>query len=153
MEILILADSHADTMNLRRIADMMRSGNYAQTIHLGDHASDADTLERMSGMSVIRVKGNCDPFYKCARTLTVELGCHKAFITHGDAYSVRYELSTLSYAAAEAGCDIAMFGHTHAGFSGYVGGVLIVNPGALRNGCYGILSIDGAKLAPFLRKL
>ena len=39
------------------------------------------------------------------------------------------------------GMDIIIFGHSHESYSGYIGGVLMINPGQARRS-YGILNIE-----------
>ena len=38
-------------------------------------------------------------------------------------------------------------------FAGYVGGVLLVNPGALRDGCYAVLEIADGAVEPRLERI
>ena len=55
--------------------------------------------------------------------------------------------------AEELGARAALFGHTHAPFAGYAGGVLLVNPGALKDGRYAVLRIAEDAIEPRLEKL
>ena len=67
--------------------------------------------------------------------LTVSLGPVKAFLTHGHLYHVDYgRVDSLVYAAQEAGCQLALFGHTHVPFHEDIGGVKVVNPGTAGKG-------------------
>ena len=72
---------------------------------------------------------------------------------HGDKYGVKLDLAQLSYYAEETQAQIALFGHTHQAFAGYVGGVMMVNPGALNAGRYAIIEIDKGKAIPYLKEL
>ena len=72
---------------------------------------------------------------------------------HGDAQGVKYSYERLSYYAEEIGAEIALFGHTHQAFAGYVGSIMLVNPGALWDGCYGELLLDGLRVIPSLNNL
>ena len=45
-------------------------------------------------------------------------------------------------------CQAALFGHTHEPFTGYVGGVLLINPGTLLNGRMCEITVDGKKVDP-----
>ena len=49
--------------------------------------------------------------------------------------------------------EIALFGHTHRGFAAYVGGVLLINPGALKNGDWCLLKISEKDIIPYLKNL
>ena len=50
-------------------------------------------------------------------------------------------LDSLRYAAEEQNADIVLFGHTHMPFESYMDGRRFFNPGALRDGRYGLLDI------------
>ena len=54
----------------------------------------------------------------------------------------------LSYYAEENMADCTLFGHTHVPFAGYVGGALLVNPGALKNGSMCLLEVDEKDIVP-----
>ena len=43
-------------------------------------------------------------------------------------------MDSLVYAAQEAGCQLALFGHTHIPYHEDVGGVKVVNPGTAGKG-------------------
>ena len=47
--------------------------------------------------------------------------------------------------------QVALFGHTHQPFAGYVGGVMMINPGALKDGRYAELHIDKGRVVPYLK--
>lgn len=70
---------------------------------------------------------------------------------HGDLYGVKIDLCRLSYYAEEANAQVVLFGHTHQPFAGYVGSVMMINPGSLKDGRYAELHVDGGKCVPFLR--
>ena len=69
---------------------------------------------------------------------------------HGHGQDVKYSDDKLSYSAGEQRCGIALFGHTHVPYAGYEGGVLLINPGALMDGRYGELTLDGDRAVPHL---
>lgn len=95
--------------------------------------------------SIYAVAGNCDTCSPAAGTLrplaVADIGSgNKVFLTHGHRYSVP-RTDILSYAAEEQGCNIVIFGHTHQFFLQKEAGILFMNPGALRNGEYAILTV------------
>ena len=71
---------------------------------------------------------------------------------HGDLQNVKMELSTLSYYAEEGCAQVALFGHTHRPFAGYVGRVMMVNPGALKEGKYAVLEINNGNVVPYMKE-
>ena len=98
------------------------------------------------GCSICMVAGNCDRYSPSASLLaedeTFRLSeKHTLLLTHGHRYHVpRTDL--LSYKAEETGADVVIFGHTHCPHRSEENGILFLNPGAIRNGQYLILTID-----------
>ena len=114
---------------------------------------DARRLEKLTGAPVEMVAGNCDLFSRVQRSALLETEGSRILLTHGDAYGVKYTYDDLSRAAAAQNAQIALFGHTHEAFCGYVGKVLLVNPGALKQGRYAILVLEDGYARPFLKSL
>ena len=74
-----------------------------------------------------------------------ELGGVRLFLTHGHLFGVKSGMSRLKLEADRVGADIALFGHTHRPFLEEDGGVWYMNPGAARDGHYGVIEMkDGA---------
>ena len=93
---------------------------------------------------VFMVSGNCDSYSGSASLLpgklTTEFKGRKIFMTHGHRYR-NADKVTMSYAAMEEGCDIVIYGHTHIAEDLSLYGIRFINPGALKNGSYAIMSI------------
>ena len=71
------------------------------------------------------------------------------FYTHGHMYGVKYDLDTLSDAAAARGANVALFGHTHVPVAEQRGDVFLFNPGSCGRcytGPYGILTLADGKV-------
>lgn len=149
----IVSDSHGREIQLERFERICRQEKYDAVIHLGDTREDARWLEKNLPVRLISVSGNCDPFSKQQREARMVYEGHRLLAVHGDAYGVKYGFERLSYYAEEIGAEIALFGHTHQQFSGYVGGILMINPGALKDGCYGELLLNGSHVIPWGRSL
>lgn len=97
------------------------------------------------------IKGNCDYGSEAPLTQTIDLmPGHRVFATHGHRYRVNSTLDYLEQAALEEGCDIALYGHTHASQCAYENGIYVMNPGSAscpRDGnppSYGILDVSSA---------
>lgn len=104
-------------------------------IHLGDHSSDCDVLRsEFPGIPLYSVRGNCDLGSSAPDTDYVQVGPVKVFITHGHLYNVKWSVLQLAYAAREADCGVAMFGHTHDPFNEEFSGVRLLNPGTAGQG-------------------
>lgn len=146
----VVSDSHESAFWLERYLELCRREKYDAVFHLGDMVRDARWLERRLRTPVIAVAGNCDVFSERPRMARAVYGGSCILAVHGHLQDVKYGYDRLSYFAEENGADIALFGHTHRGYAGFAGRTLLVNPGALRDGCYAELVIDGARRAPRL---
>ena len=114
--------------------------------YLGDVESDA--LYFRAALAQVRpaaaflaVAGNCDPFSALALTVRHQAAGVRLLATHGHLFSVKQTLDLLAQAALDNGCVLALFGHTHIPCCQWQGGVLLFNPGALRQGQWGVVEI------------
>lgn len=147
MKVLIISDTHRRLDNFEKVLQITPSIDYL--VHCGDVCGEDDWVEAMAGCPTTIVRGNCDWGSDLDRTAVVELGGHRAFVAHGDAYHVSYDLEELAEAAKENGCSIAFYGHTHIPSVKNVNGVTCVNPGSLTNPrqdgrqpSYAVMTID-----------
>ena len=147
----IVSDSHGYDLWLERYLELCRREKYDAVFHLGDYDSDARWLERRLEIPMISVAGNCDSFSKKPRMARAAYGSHRLLAVHGHLQDVKYGYDRLSYYAEDQGATIALFGHTHRAYVGWVGGVLLVNPGALMDGRYAELTLDGESTVPLLK--
>ena len=76
--------------------------------------------------------------------------CIRDSYTHGHPFHVKFGLAELEQAAREAHADICLFGHTHQQMTDYRDGLYLMNPGAVAEGCYGMVDITpgGIMLLP-----
>lgn len=146
----VVSDSHGHGLWLERFLELCKKQRYDAVFHLGDYHSDARWLERRLDAPLIAVAGNCDMRSGQARMARAAFGGHRLLAVHGHMQDVKYGYDRLSYYAEEQGADIALFGHTHEPFTGWVGCVLLVNPGALMDGRYAELELDGERVVPHL---
>lgn len=133
MKTAVFSDSHGNPDEMMRA---IRAYHPDNIIHLGDGRHDLEAVSAEFPMlPVCSVSGNCDGDYPEDTYKVISLGSHKAFLTHGHRYGVRFsELSPLLYAAECNGCDIAMFGHTHEALHTDCGGITVINPGSIGKG-------------------
>ena len=75
-----------------------------------------------------KIQGNNDLFSFAKPEMMLALCGHNIFATHGHAYGVRGGTFKLAKTAADIGCDIALFGHTHNYADEVVCGVRCLNP-------------------------
>ncbi len=133
MRIAVFSDTHGVTAPMLDAVSRFRPD---AVVHLGDHDRDtAGLLSLFPEIPLYSVAGNCDLAALAPNVLTVSFGPVRAFLTHGHLYHVNYgRLDSLVYAAQEAGCQLALFGHTHVPLHQDVGGVKVVNPGTAGRG-------------------
>lgn len=154
LKLMVLSDSHRASEKIARAAQVYKQGGFDAVIHLGDLYPDARRFAALAGCAPVCVRGNCDlPFADAPEERVEEIGGVRILLAHGDRYGVKSSLTRLSYRAEELGCALALFGHTHQAFCGYVGAALLVNPGALLGGCYAEIALEAGKIVPRLRSL
>ena len=133
MRIAVFSDTHRLTAPM---VDAVSRCRPDVIIHLGDHDRDTGVLlKQFPEIPLYNVAGNCDFAPLAPNVITVSFGPVKAFLTHGHLYHVDFgRVDSLVYAAQEAGCQLALFGHTHVPYHEDVGGVKVVNPGTAGKG-------------------
>lgn len=147
----VVSDSHGHGLWLERYLELCKRERYDAVFHLGDYDSDARWLEHRLDIPLFSVAGNCDMFSKKARMAEAAYGSHRILAVHGHLQDVKYGYDRLSYFAEDRRATIALFGHTHVPCVEWMGSVLLVNPGALMDGRYGELMLDGDRAVPVLR--
>ena len=155
MKVAVFSDTHTNTA---RMVKAVRQTKPDAIIHLGDHQRDTLCLqEEFPEIPLYCVRGNCDISSDAPDKAVVQLGPVKAFLTHGHLYNVTWSTDSLVYAAMEAGCNIAMFGHTHVPENTEFGSVKVLNPGTAgkgRNLTYAVVEIfDNVGIACEIRDL
>lgn len=153
MRMLILSDSHGDLSTLEYILKRERSADLI--IHLGDFADDMNLFyEYTQTKGLLLCKGNCDingADFPLQHIFQAEN--KNVFCCHGHRYGVKNGLSSLYFAAREQKADIALFGHTHSPFLDTESEVILLNPGAARNGDYATIEIIGNGIKPLLKTI
>lgn len=124
-------------------------------IHLGDGADAMLSLnEFTAGRPVYTVKGNCDSYiFGFSETAELNFGSKKLFACHGHRFGVKYGLKDLQMYGSEHGFSVCLFGHTHMRHCEYSDGLYLFNPGAVKNGEYGIVEIDSDKISAIFRRI
>lgn len=150
MKILVFADSHGRSAGMFYAIENEKPD---AVIHLGDYTGDADELERAyRAIPVYRVRGNNDydpdiPLHAVITPANVPI-----YITHGHKERVSMlAWGILPQKAAEEGCVLALYGHTHRTLLEKAGGVWVMNPGSIslpRGGpaSYGRLTLEGGRI-------
>lgn len=152
MDVLVVSDSHGMLNNLTRILE--RESGCKTVFFLGDGARDIQSCKaRYTDRSFICVRGNNDwgseeetEAYKYIEKNTV-------IAVHGHLFGVRYGLSELSEKAESVRANVAFYGHTHIPQIRYEGGICFVNPGAVCEGKYAVVTLKKDGPVPTLKSL
>ena len=161
MTIPIISDSHGSGYRAEYIFERLkRCGDHpSAVIFLGDGARDIEDGIPDS-CELISVAGNCDAWTSLFDDNGNEIpderleiiGGLRIFMTHGHKYSAKSSIIPLTIRARELSADIALFGHTHEPFLTEIPAdekhkkpLLVFNPGSLRAGSFGLLTVVGGK--------
>ena len=160
----VFSDSHEKSHYALEVFDRLSAcgdTNIRNAIFLGDGLFDIrDYVPK--GCELLSVSGNCDLFtslFDADGTMVqaerlVRIGGLIIFMTHGHNYSVKGGYGAAVARARQVNADILLFGHTHTPLTTCIppDGPLdkplhVLNPGALRDGHFGLITIsDGVPL-------
>lgn len=138
MKILVISDSHGCE---ERVLELVDREKPRVVLHLGDCVRDVRELRMLPDLELCCVRGNCDPASAEVSRRVLELGGQRIFMAHGHEYGVKLSYAKIVNAACCADCTLLLFGHTHLPFYTFGSGLHIMNPGALRDGCFGIVEL------------
>ncbi len=151
MRALVLSDLHDQPDRAANLITQMRNkfGKMDAYIFLGDGAyylpRITETIRpRDPEAKIYSVKGNNDLLCSDPNTLIIEFGGAKMYLTHGHLLRVKWGLDKLKYAALEANCTIALYGHTHLA-DVETGVPMCINPGAAEDGRIALLEVEDGK--------
>lgn len=143
IKLLVVSDSHGNTVRLERIIRAEIPFDYL--IHCGDGAGDLMRVSLPRDVPVLRVSGNIDLArgMDLERRIIEKIGTFTFMITHGDLQGVHRDTLGLLDEGRARRCDIILFGHTHRPYQSG-GKPVLFNPGAALNGFYGVILLNGA---------
>lgn len=143
MKYIVFSDSHGRRSYMEAA---LEKEQYDGIIFLGDGSHDMDEIEKLYwNKAIIRLSGNCDlgsqyPNEQIAATDGVTF-----LATHGNRYSVKYDVDALAYHASQLGVSVVLFGHTHSQLLRKYQGILLLNPGTIGLGDYAMISFKDGK--------
>jgi hypothetical protein len=148
MRILVLSDSHGAVENMARCVDLVEPDHI---LHLGDCLRDAEALHRRyPNIPLDAVAGNCDWALDAPTERLLELAGHRILMMHGHTHGdVKHSDMASRYAAAEAGAEVLLYGHTHRPLVDKAGELWVMNPGTCEYGgklTYGVITATRDKL-------
>lgn len=142
MKIGVLSDSHGNVENLKNAAFwLVEEEKVDLLIHLGDDSEDAKVLQTLD-VRLIVVPGVFEPIYqdpKVTNRIIEKIGEEKILISHteevhkNDPPSHVKELLNPLEIIEKREVQIALFGHSHIPKIEEKEGVLILNPGHLKD--------------------
>lgn len=140
MKILVITDSHGRKDIIEKVIKI-ETPNII--ISAGDYCDDLEDIQYIyEDISFYIVRGNCDFINrKYKDNYILDIG-KKIFITHGHLYGVKSDMSELEREAERLNVDCVCFGHTHIPYRVKKKYIEYFNPGALKDGYYGIIEID-----------
>lgn len=140
MRILVFSDSHGITRYMEEAIELHPEADIIA--HLGDVSKDTEVIRQIAGdKRLINVCGNCDFFPDVPPNKLVTLNNVKVLFTHGHLEQVKFGYEMLKEVARNVGATVAVFGHTHCPVTEYDDGLYLLNPGAIRDGRYGVVDI------------
>lgn len=156
MKICVFSDSHGYAGNMISAIELEKPD---LCFFLGDGEREiAKVIEEYPELPVYAVSGNCDFRTDLSSTICCEIGGVTIYATHGHLSRVKYDydLETLTSQAAEAGADIALFGHTHCQHLSESRGVTLLNPGSIGRGyypSYAVMTIENGRCIADLKTI
>lgn len=130
MRLAVLSDTHGFTSDVVQSLKEMPQIDYL--IHLGDHYVDGIQILQETHLEGLSIKGNNDYFFekKPMEFTTLRVGEYRIFICHGHQFGVHHGVEDLVAHGKEQGCNVCLYGHTHAFRDLLVDGVRVINPGS-----------------------
>ena len=142
--LTVISDIHGDTGRLERLVPEINASD--MVVFCGDGASDYMNVRGRITVPAVCVRGNNDFNTFLDDTVCVDICGVRTLVTHGHRYGVKRGIGVLQEAAINKNCDLVFFGHTHLFCDGEVGGVRMINPGALYSGSYAAVEFDGGEI-------
>ena len=155
MKILIASDSHSRVGNLNKILKI--HPNAEAVIFCGDGEGDIRrVMSEYPDMELIAVRGNCDGLSDLPLIATLEREGVRIAVLHGHTARAKYGDEGPINIAREGGYDIVLYGHTHTPRNDYISvekPFYLFNPGAAKDGCFGLAVIKAGQILLSLGRL
>lgn len=148
-KILVISDSHGEEEILLEILEK-NAGLTDRVIYLGDGYRDMlgfrNKIPRLD-----LVAGNMDSFFSMPHDLPenkliLDIEGVKVLVAHGHQFRVHNTMTELIKEARKSKIRLALFGHTHNPYIEETEGITFFNPGAVKFGSYGIVTLDSGKV-------
>ena len=143
MNVLVLSDSHGNTLNFTRALEIEKECKLV--FFLGDGINDLERVRpNFPDRTFIAVKGNNDFPCDLDEFAYKHIEGNTIIACHGHTVSVKRSLLPLLEKASSVRAGVALYGHTHRSdcFYDSYSGIYAINPGALCNGNYAVLTLE-----------
>ncbi len=143
MKVLVFSDSHGA---LPFANEILRKESECETVFfLGDGIDEAEKLrDRYPDKKFIIVKGNNDWYSQADTEAYKYIDGVTIMACHGHKFNVRFALRDLLTSAQSVRANVVLYGHTHKSgmYNDPVTGICAINPGALCEGKYAVLTVE-----------
>ena len=143
MKVLVFSDSHGA---LPFANEILRKESECETVFfLGDGIDEAEKMrDRYPDKKFIIVKGNNDWYSQADTEAYKYIDGVTIMACHGHKFNVRFALRDLLTSAQSVRANVALYGHTHKSgmYNDPVTGICAINPGALCEGKYAVLTVE-----------
>lgn len=154
MKVVVISDSHGFSNNIYYVLSRHKDVN--TVIFLGDGLRDIEKAQEWFPLhNFICVKGNND-FYSAEDTVAYRhFEGTTVVMTHGHLYNVRYNRRELISHAEGVMANLALYGHTHRAddYTDEITGIRVINPGALCDGRYAVLTFEKGEVKAELTRI
>ena len=143
MKVLVFSDSHGA---LPFANEILRKESECETVFfLGDGIDEAEKMrDRYPDKKFIIVKGNNDWYSQADTEAYKYIDGVTIMACHGHKFNVRFALRDLLTSAQSVRANVVLYGHTHKSgmYNDPVTGICAINPGALCEGKYAVLTVE-----------
>ena len=149
----VVSDSHGHTATLEAAVRLLSDADLI--VHLGDGASDWDSIPPILPCPLLQIRGNCDWACNYSETVVKTVENLKAMFTHGHRFSVKLGLDKLYWASLEREAALVCYGHTHIPRVDVHHGVCYVNPGSIASSrtCAKITVTEDGRIIPEILRI
>ena len=143
MKVLVISDSHSHEQKVRAVIEKEKDCPFV--FFLGDGLCDIEKCkDSFPDRRFIRVRGNNDIGFPDEYYAYRFIEGNTVVATHGHMDSVRCSFHSLISRAVSVRANVVFYGHTHRAdvYRDPGSGVVLINPGALVNGRYAVVTLD-----------
>lgn len=146
MKILVTSDIHFSVKLMEKVFD---NETFDAVVFLGDGNVRKVIEKKQISKTLFTVKGNRDIFSNLPKFLNFSLEGVRFFAMHGNIKGGVKDENLINYAEKNSlgqRPKVILFGHTHKQYSQKTNDFLLLNPGAIKNKEYAVLTLDDGEI-------